>query len=99
MAEDYREYRHKRASTNSKAIKKFYFPKKLGYQTVISITLLISVCVLNFSIKENIINTYIKSAVLYQPDTSRLSDIFANILNLYTKEGNNNEKNTITKNL
>ncbi len=99
MAEEYREYRRKGAPTNNKPVKKFYFPKKLGYQTVISIALLISVCILNSSNKENTLNICIKSAVLYQPDTSGLSDIFANILDLYTEEGNNNEKNTITKNL
>lgn len=99
MSEEYREYKRRRTTNNHKPTKKFHFPKKLGFQAAISLVLLISIYILNFSIKENSINTYIKSAVLYQPDTSELADIFENILNLYTKEGNNNEKNTITKNL
>jgi len=99
MSEEYREYRRRRASAAVKTAKKHTFPKKLGYQTAISLALLIAVCTLNFFNNAGAVNTYIKSAVLYQPDTSALSDIFANILDLYTEEGNNNEKNTITKSL
>lgn len=99
MSEEYREYRGRRTSSTDKTKKQFAFPKKLGVQTVISLALLITVCTVKFSFKESIINTYIKSAVLYQPDTSRLTDMLGGILNLYTEEGMNNEENNVTENL
>lgn len=99
MPEEYREYRRRRTSSAHKHIKKCTFFKKLGYQTVISIVLLITVCTVKFSFTDSIVNTYIKNAVLYQPDTSGLADMFDNIMNLYTNEDNNNEENTTTENL
>ncbi len=99
MSEEYREYRRKRTSSADKREKRIAFPKKLGWQTAISLALLIAVCTFKFSFKENIINTYIKSAVLYHPDTSGLTNLLGGILNLYTEEGNNNEENKIPENL
>lgn len=99
MPEDYREYRRRRTTLSKATKKQFRFIKKLGYQTVISLILLITVCTLKFSFKENIINSYIQSAVLYRPDTSGFTDMLGNIINLYTEEGINNEETEVPENL
>ena len=99
MSEEYREYRRRRASATGKTAKKHAFPKKLGYQTAISLALLIAVCVLNFSGKESVVNTCIKSAVLYQPDISGFADVLGNILNFDTEEGIDNEATEIPQKL
>lgn len=99
MAEEYREYRRRRAAAGDKTPQRIAFPKKLGYQTVISLALLIAVCVLKFSAGESVVNTYIKDAVLYQPDTSEITNMLGNLINYNTKEGTNNEENNIPENL
>ncbi len=99
MDEEYREYRSRRDRTAKKTAKKNVFPKKLGYQTLISLALLIAVCTLKFSDNEGIVNTYIKSAVLYQPDTSALADMLGNILNFDTEEVKDNEETSTPQNL
>ncbi len=99
MSEEYREYRRRRTHTADKTKIPFTFPKKLGVQTAISLVLLITVCTFKFSLQDSIINTYIKSAVLYQPDTSGLTNLIGNILNLYTEEGTNHEETKAPENL
>jgi hypothetical protein len=99
MPEVYQEYRPRRTQTANKSKKFFTFPKKLGIQTAVSLVLLISVCTFKFSFQDSIVTTYIKKAVLYQPDTSELTNFLGNILNLYTEEGINNEKNNTSNNL
>ena len=99
MEEEYREYRRRRTANADKTPKRIAFPKKLGYQTVISLALLIAVCALKFSAEESVVNTYIKDAVLYQPDTSEVTDILGNLINYNTKEGTDNEENNIPENL
>ncbi len=99
MPEEYREYRRKRTTSADKVKKRYGFSKKLAYQTAISLLLLITVCTFKYTFKESILNTYIKSAVLYKPDTTGITNMLGNILNLYTEEGNNNEKTEAPENL